>query len=100
MQYCKVLGCNRTLLLAMMLYALYIALMLLCICVEPLVLALMLLCLCCCTDVTVHCVIVVLGVLEPVVWHMMLLCHLDSRCMNPLDTFCISFLQFQFRDSE
>ena len=28
MQYCKVLGCNRTLLLAMMLYALYIALML------------------------------------------------------------------------
>ena len=56
MQYCKVLGCNRTLLLVMMLYALYIALMLLCICVEPLVLALMLLCLCCCTDVTVHCV--------------------------------------------
>ena len=50
MQYCKVLGCNRTLLLAMMLYALYIALMLLCICVEPLVLALMLLCLCWCFD--------------------------------------------------
>ena len=42
MQYCKVLGCNRTLLLTMTLYALYIALMLLCICVEPLVLALML----------------------------------------------------------
>ena len=32
MQYCKVLGYNRTLLLAKMLYALYNALMLLCIC--------------------------------------------------------------------
>ena len=100
-QCCMVLECNRTLLWQW--------------CYMPYI---------CCTDVIVHicrtfsidtdvimpmllhwcycaiCIIVVLRVLEPVIWHMMLLCHQDSGCYESIGYFCISLLQLQFRDSE
>ena len=69
MQYCMVLRCNRTLLLALMLLCLYMLHRCYCaLVVEPLVLALMLLCLYVVALMLLcNMYIMVLRVLEPVV---------------------------------